>query len=496
MVKPRRTIPIAVAATGDDSEAVVSLYAKQPKIYPRAVSGVFARWRWALVWITQLVFYGGPWLRWDGRQAILFDLGERRFQLFGLVLQPQDLVFLAALLVLSALALFFFTAVAGRLWCGYACPQTVYTEIFLWVERRIEGDRIARMALDAASWGPAKLARKGGKHAAWLAISLFTGFTFVGYFTPITVLLQQLAAFTLGPWEAFWILFYGLATYANAGFLREQICKYMCPYARFQSTLIDADSLVIAYDGARGDPRGSRSRKADPKALGMGDCIDCTLCVQVCPTGIDIRNGLQNECIGCAACIDVCDDVMAKMGYAKGLIRYATDNGVRQGWDRRQMLARVWRPRVWIYGALLLGVGTAFVAGLALRSSHRVDVERDRGALARVVDDGAVENSYRLHIGNRSGSTARYRVSAQGLAQAQLRGETTLAVPAYGTATTALRLQLSPQAVQGMEPGAHAIRWRVERLSEPAATAGIAVSAATATVAETVETASTFYLPR
>ncbi len=479
-----RTIPIVPAAEAD-SAALVSLYAKQPKIYPRAVSGVFARWRWALVWLTQLVFYGGPWLRWDGRQAILFDLGERRFHLFGLVLQPQDLVFLAALLVLSALALFFLTAVAGRLWCGYACPQTVYTEIFLWIERRTEGDRIARMALDAAPWGAAKLARKTAKHAAWLAVGLVTGFTFVGYFTPVTVLLDGLATWTLGPWEGFWVLFYGLATYGNAGFLREQICKYMCPYARFQSTLIDGDSLVIAYDTARGDPRGSRSRKADPRALGLGDCIDCTLCVQVCPTGIDIRQGLQNECIGCAACIDVCDDVMGRMGYAPGLIRYATDQGVRHGWSRRQMLARVWRPRVWVYGLLLLGVGAAFVAGLALRSGHRVDVERDRGALARVVDDGVLENSYRLRVGNRTGQPLTVHIGADGPPALALAGERTLQLAPYATATAALRLQLPPEAAQALGPGAHPVRWTVARVADPADAD-----------AEVVEADSTFYVPR
>ena len=482
-----RVIPIAPAPPGDSGE-LVSLYARQPKIYPRAVGGVFARWRWAMVWLTQVVFYGGPWLRWDGRQAILFDLGERRFQLFGLVLQPQDLVFLAALLVLSALALFFFTAVAGRLWCGYACPQTVYTEIFLWIERRIEGDRIARMALDAAPWGPAKLARKTAKHAAWLAVGLVTGFTFVGYFTPVTVLLDELARWALGPWEAFWVLFYGLATYGNAGFLREQICKYMCPYARFQSTLIDGDSLVIAYDAGRGDPRGSRSRKADPRALGLGDCIDCTLCVQVCPTGIDIRQGLQNECIGCAACIDVCDDVMAKMGYPQGLIRYATDHGVRQGWSRRQMLARVWRPRVWIYGLLMLGVGAAFVAGLALRSGHRVDVERDRGALARVVEDGLVENSYRLTVGNRTGQPLQVRIGVAGPDALVLAGEQRLRVEPYGTATAALRLRLPPQAAQALGAGAHPVRWQVDREGESGAEG--------AGTAETVEAVSTFYVPR
>ncbi|MCW5611545.1 MAG: cytochrome c oxidase accessory protein CcoG [Rubrivivax sp.] len=480
-----RTIPIQpVAATAGDSAELVSLYAKQPKIYPRAVSGVFARWRWTMVWLTQLVFYGTPWLRWDDRQAVLFDLVDRRFHLFGLVLQPQELIFLALLLVLSALALFFFTAVAGRLWCGYACPQTVYTEIFLWIERRVEGDRLARMQLDAAPWGAAKLARKAAKHAAWLAVALFTGFTFVGYFTPIHQLAGGLLAASLSPWESFWVLFYGFATYGNAGFLREQICKYMCPYARFQSTLIDGDSLVVAYDQVRGDPRGSRSRKADPRSLGLGDCIDCTMCVQVCPTGIDIRDGLQNECIGCAACIDVCDDVMGKMGYAPGLIRYATDRGVRQGLSREQMLARVWRPRVWIYGALLLVLSAAFVAALAMRAGHTVDVQRDRGALARIVDAGWIENTYRVQIGNRGGTSHRYRIEATGLPVLNVQGDAVIEVPPYATLPVVRHLRLAPDEAERLGSGAHALHWRVLRLR------------ADGSPAETVQAASTFYVPR
>jgi len=488
MATPPTLIPIHAAGDADDSAQFVSMYERQPKIYPRAVSGVFARWRWTMVWLTQIVFYGLPWLSWNGQQVVLFDLVERRFHLFGLVLQPQDLIFLAVLLVISALALFFFTAVAGRLWCGYACPQTVYTEIFLWIERRVEGDRVARMKRDAAPWDAAKLARKGIKHALWIAVALYTGFSFVGYFTPIRVLSGELAAFALGPWESFWILFYGFATYGNAGWMREQICKYMCPYARFQSSLIDADSLVIAYDQGRGDPRGARSRKADPRALALGDCVDCTLCVQVCPTGIDIRNGLQNECIGCAACIDVCNGVMDRMGYAPGLIRYATENGVRHGWSRSQMLRRAVRPRVLAYGALLLLASAGFVAALALRSEHAVDVLRDRGALARVVDEGQVENVYRLQIANRTGQAQRYRVSAsgpEGLALAS-DGDAEIAVGPYLASPLVVRLRLPPQAAQALGAGTHPIDFAVQRMT----------TSGGETDGELVHTRSTFYVPR
>ncbi len=391
------------------------MYEKQATVYPRAVTGWFAAWRWAFVWLTQLLFYGLPWVQWGGRQAVLFDLDAQRFYIFGLLLYPQDLIFLAALLVLSALALFFFTAVAGRLWCGYTCPQTVYTEIFMWAERVIEGDRIARMRLDQAPWRTNKLLRKGAKQGIWLLIALFTGFSFVGYFTPVRELAAATTALDLSAWNTFWVLFYAAATYGNAGFLREQMCKYMCPYARFQSALIDKDSLVITYDAARGDPRGSRSRKASASAQGLGDCIDCSLCVQVCPTGIDIRKGLQNECIGCAACIDVCNDVMRKMDYAPGLIRYATENGVVNGWTRLQMFKRALRPRVLVYGAVLLAASIAFATSVAMRSPFKVDVLKDRGALARDAGEGSVENVYRIQIMNRTEATQRYDISASGI---------------------------------------------------------------------------------
>lgn len=409
----QKIIPILPVADSATEGGLFVMDAKN-KIYVRAVTGRFAAWRWAAVWLTQLVFYGMPWLSWHGRQAVLFDLGQQRFFLFGLALYPQDLIYLAVLLMLAALLLFFVTAVAGRIWCGFACPQTVYTEIFLWVERRIEGSPHARKRLDAMAWTPEKLARKGGKQAAWLLISLWTGFTFVGYFTPIHTLGAEALALAWSSWELFWVGFYGLATYVNAGYLREQMCKHACPYARFQGAMMDRDTLVIGYDTTRGESRGARSRSADPKALGLGDCIDCTLCVQVCPTGIDIRDGLQSNCIGCAACIDVCDTVMGQMNYPKGLIRYSTQNGLANGWDQPTMLKRVLRQRVLIYAALLLAAVLAFVSSVALRSPMRVDVVRDRGVMARVVNAGAVENVYRLHVMNATEAVQRYRVAVVG----------------------------------------------------------------------------------
>ena len=391
-----------------------SLYEVRKKIYPRAVTGTFARWRWALVWFTQVIYYGLAWLEWNGRQAVLFDLTARKFYIFGLVLWPQDIIYLTVLLVLAALSLFLFTAIAGRLWCGYACPQTVYTEIFLWIERKIEGDHLARLRLDQSKAGVRKVALKGAKHLAWIALSVWTGFTFVGYFTPIRDLGWNVLSLSLGPWETFWLLFYGFATYGNAGWLREQVCKYMCPYARFQSAMFDPDTLIITYDAARGEPRGARGRKADPKALGLGSCVDCNICVQVCPTGIDIRDGLQYECIGCAACIDGCNQVMAKMNYAPGLIRYSTENAMKNGWGWQQIARRIRRVRVLVYVAVMTAITVAAGAALFERAPLKMDVIRDRASLAREVEGGLIENVYRLQVMNTSEKAQPVKITVSG----------------------------------------------------------------------------------
>ena len=453
------------STTRTDTIQLVSLYAKQQKIYPRAVHGWFAAWRWALVVLTQALFYGLAWLPWNGRQALLFDLASRRFYIFDLVLYPQDFIYLTGLLVVSAFALFFFTAVAGRLWCGYACPQTVYTEMFLGVERLFEGDRNRRLKLDAAPWGLEKLWRKGGKQLVWIVLALWTGFTFVGYFTPIRTLAAEAVQLSFGPWEWFWVLFYGAATYGNAGHLREQVCKYMCPYARFQGAMFDRDTMIIGYDAQRGDPRGTRARSADAKALCLGDCIDCGLCVQVCPTGIDIRDGLQSDCIGCAACIDVCNGVMDKMRYPRGLIRYATENGMARHWTQRQMLARVLRPRVLIYGAVLLAIATALLASLGARESFKVDVVRDRASLARIVADGRIENVYRLQLMNATEMTQRYRVQVLGLSGAHIAGIDEVEVGPAQARWFAVAVQLPYAAARDAKPGIHPIRFEIDRLA-------------------------------
>lgn len=485
------------------NEGGSALYVSERKIYPRDVEGRFQTWRKIAVVVLLGMFYVFPWLRWDGRQAVLFDLPARKFYVFGLNFWPQDFVFLAMLLVIAGLALFFFTALAGRLWCGYACPQTVWTEVFLWMEQWTEGDRGARMKLDAGPWNRNKITRKGAKHFLWLVFALWTGFTFVGFFTPITDLAAR-APLQWSGWETFWVLFYALATWGNAGFLREQVCKYMCPYARFQSAMFDRNTLIIAYDPMRGEPRGPRKRgmpsvlerarglidavkaydyvfrfahspDAHVQAHGtsavvdagltakplpkfapeeLGDCIDCTMCVQVCPTGIDIRNGLQYECIACGACIDACDQVMEKMGYPHGLIRYSTQNAI----DGKP--TRVLRPRVFVYGLLLAALCAGWAWGVGHRSPLIAEILRDRNALYREAGDGRIENGYTLKLVNKDVRPQRFRLTVEAPAGiALVGGERIIDAPAEEV----LNLPLTLSAPAGAH-GKQAVTFQVERV--------------------------------
>ena len=447
-----------------ERDVYVDLYKAKKKIYPRAIGGVFTRWRWALVLLTQGVFYGLPWWQWGERQMVLFDLGARRFYLFGLVLYPQDFIYLTGLLIMSALSLFLFTAVAGRLWCGFACPQTVYTELFLWLERLTEGDRSARMRLDKGPWTFEKLWRKTLKQLAWVSVALWTGFTFVGYFVPIRQLGGELLALH-GTWQIFWVGFYSFATYGFAGYMREQVCKYMCPYARFQSAMFDKDTLIVTYDTQRGEPRAARSKKVDAKAAGLGDCIDCSLCVQVCPTGIDIRKGLQYECIGCGMCVDACNTVMDKVQYPRGLIRYATQNGMQNRWSSAQMLRRVLRPRVLFYSAVLLALCTAMLASLVTRTPLKVDVVRDRAALSRVVAGGQLENIYRVQVMNATEQPQRYRITASGLQGLQVASEPEVEIGPAESRWVAVRLQVPYGAAPA---GSHTVHLDVQALGDRA----------------------------
>ncbi|HSE11617.1 MAG TPA: 4Fe-4S dicluster domain-containing protein [Rudaea sp.] len=486
--------PIPLTVVQDSSE---SLYAAQPKVYPREVDGRFARLRLAAVFVLLGLFYLVPWMRWDGHQAVLFDLPARKFYVLGLVFWPQDFFWLTCLLVIAAISLFFFTALAGRLWCGYACPQTVWTEVFLWIERLCEGRRNQRMKLDGGAWTREKILRKSLKQFLWVALSLWTGFTFVGFFTPILELGREATTLSFGGWEAFWVLFYGFATYGNAGYMREQVCKYMCPYARFQSAMFDHDTLIISYDESRGEPRGHRkrgvpsvlaagnresvtgngqsslaaraghansvasggaehaavvdsatasagSRSPTPDSRLLGDCIECEACVQVCPTGIDIRHGLQIECIACAACIDACDSVMDKMNYPRGLIRYTTEN-LLAGRGRR-----ILRPRTAIYATILTALIAAFAWGITHRAPVIFDILHDRNALYRETADGEIENGYTIKLVNKTDREQQLRIELEDDdAELHIVGKTRVTVAAGQVANVPLTLHAERKEFRG-----------------------------------------------
>jgi cytochrome c oxidase accessory protein FixG len=433
-----------------------SLYAKHKKVYARETAGKFNTLRWYFVLLTQVIFYVSPWLQWNGRQALLFDLAERKFYLFGLVLWPQDVIYLSVILLLSAFGLFLFTAVAGRLFCGYACPQTVYTEMFMWIENKLEGDRNARIKLDQAPMSGRKFRIKTSKFLLWGVLSLWTGITFVGYFMPMRDLMHDLVTLTISGWSAFWVFFYSAFCFLQAGFMREQVCKYMCPYARFQGVMFDPDTLIVTYDAARGEARGPRRKTDDVKAKGLGDCVDCKVCVQVCPTGIDIRNGLQYECIGCGLCIDACNDIMQKMDYPPGLIRYATENSVSKQYTSQQMMKHIMRPRIMLYTGILLVITAIFVYSLSTRIPMRVDVLRDRGVMTREVGDGLTENVYLLHIMNMQDTDRSFTVKAEGLEGIRMDGQDTFTVQALQNMTQPINVRVP--AGEG-KPGANPINF-------------------------------------
>lgn len=379
------------------------------RIYVRAVEGLWTTLRRQLGWIAMLFFLLLPWIPWGDRQAVWFNLAEQKFHVFGLTIWPQDFTLLAALLMIAAFGLFFITTYLGRVWCGYTCPQTVWTFIFMWFEEKLEGSRNKRMKLDQMPWSFDKLKRKTAKHGAWLLISLLTAMTFVSYFVPTREVYLEVFTLNASGSVYFWVIFFTFATYGNAGWMREIMCLHMCPYARFQSAMFDKNTYIVGYDVKRGETRGPRSRKADPKALGLGDCIDCDLCVQVCPTGIDIRNGLQYECINCGACIDACDTTMSRMGYDKGLISYTTENkleGIKE---------KVLRPKLVGYGVILAVMVLVFVYATATIAPIRIDVIRDRNLLFRETDAGLIENTFTLKVLNKTEDTHIYNLSVEGL---------------------------------------------------------------------------------
>jgi len=403
-----------VIASDDVESTVFNLYEKREKIYTRKIEGFYQNIRLFTGWPLLIGYFISPWLMVEGRQAILFDLPERKFHIFWLTFWPQDFVLLAWALVMAAFLLFFVTTLFGRVWCGYTCPQTVWTAVFMWAEQLTEGDRNARMKLDGAPMSLEKAWRKTSKHAMWFGFALLTGMTFVAYFYGMRNLLVDGFNLQLPFVTAFWTLFFSFATYANAGWMREQVCIYMCPYARFQSAMFDRDTLIVSYDEARGEPRGSRKRSAEPASLGLGDCVSCNACVHVCPTGIDIRDGLQYQCINCAHCIDACDEVMGKMGYATGLVSYTTSNaleGKPWTWKRLKLVG---------YGLALIAMMVAFIAVLATRIPLELDVIRDRGQLFQELPGGRIQNSYTLKIINMDTQPRTFNIRVLGLKEAQI----------------------------------------------------------------------------
>ena len=391
------------------------------QIFTRSFTGLFRTLRMSGAGFLFLLFFGTVWLNWGGRQAVLWDLSESKFHIFGATFWPQDFILLSALLIIAAFGLFAITVFAGRVWCGYTCPQSSWTWIFMWCEKITEGERNQRIKLQAAPWSLNKLARRAAKHTLWLAISVLTGLTFVGYFTPIRPLAEELLTLQIGGVSLFWVLFFTAATYINAGWLREAVCMHMCPYARFQSVMFDKDTLTISYDAARGENRGPRKREVKPAEAGLGDCIDCQLCVQVCPTGIDIRDGLQMECIGCAACIDACDSIMDKMNYARGLIRYTSERELQGG--KTHLL----RPRLIGYVAVLVVMIGALALALVERPMVSLDVTKDRG-LFRENAQGQIENIYTLKVINKTQQRQDYHLTLVDGEGFELQGKTELSL--------------------------------------------------------------------
>ena len=425
-------------AVKDVSPDTFDLYKKREKVYQRAITGRFEKFRVLTIWVTLSIYFLLPWVQFADRQAVLFDLPERQFHIFWFSFWPQDLVLLSWLLIIAAFALFFFTNLLGRVWCGYTCPQTVWSKFFNWFEEITEGNRNQRIRLDASPLSANKVIRKSAKHFLWFALALATALTFVGYFTPISDLIFRFANIDLGGWEAFWILFFTAATYINAGWMREQVCTYMCPYARFQSVLFDKDTLVISYDTERGEPRGSRKKDANYEKEGLGSCIDCRLCVQVCPTGIDIRDGLQVDCIGCAACIDACDSIMDKMGYERGLVRYTTEN-VLEGKS-----LKILRPRLIGYGLALLVMSTLFLYVLSTRIPLELDIIRDRNQLYRETSEGMIQNVYTLKILNKDQATRTYQIHVEGEQAVSYHGKQLVSVEPGEVLSLPIALEVDP----------------------------------------------------
>ncbi|CCQ12767.1 Type cbb3 cytochrome oxidase biogenesis protein CcoG, involved in Cu oxidation [Pseudoalteromonas luteoviolacea B = ATCC 29581] len=410
------------------------------RIYVRAVSGLHQLLRRRIGFVGMLAFMLLPWINYHGQQAVLFDLIDQKFNIFGLTLLPQDLTILAFIFMIAAFALFVVTTFYGRVWCGYTCPQTVWTFIFIWFEEKFEGSANQRKKLDERPMDEDKFLRKSAKHGSWVLFSLYTSLTFVGYFTPIRDLLPDFLTFSASSYATISILVFTACTYGNAGWMREIMCLHMCPYSRFQSAMFDKDTFTVSYDAARGENRGPRGRKQDPKEIGLGDCIDCNLCVQVCPTGIDIRNGLQYECINCGACIDACDGVMDKMGYERGLIAYTTERNLEAHSEK----TNPFRAKLIGYVIILVVLSSALVANVAMRKPMELDIIRDRNQLYRQTFEGLVENTYTLKIINKAQIEQTFEVIVVGLQDFELIGKTEVSVEAAAAHDLPISIVMDP----------------------------------------------------
>jgi len=425
---PGRAKKFGVAATRAAIPAVNgSLYAARTKIQPQAVRGTFRRIKWALLAVTLGIYYAVPFIRWDRgpgepSQAVLLDLDRGRFHFFSIELWPQDVTYVMGLLILAALILFLMNAVAGRVWCGYLCPQTVWTDLFLGVERLIEGDRRERLKLDAAPWSMEKIALRTMKHATWLLIAWWTGGAWVLYFADAPTLVAQLATFQAPAPAYVAILTLTATTYGLAGHLREQVCTYMCPWPRIQAALTDEHALNILYKTDRGEPRVSAKRTAMLRAAGQpaGDCVDCFACVTACPAGIDIRDGLQMDCIQCGLCVDACDTVMGKLARPAGLIGYDTEANRRSRAAGGGSVSRIVRPRTVLYAVLIAGVASFMLYSLATRAFTGLSVLHDRNPLYVTLSDGATRNGYTVRLSNKRPGERRYALSVAGLPAARV----------------------------------------------------------------------------
>jgi len=419
----------------------IELYASRKKIYVKEIKGFFQRIRNVSLLALMGMYFLFVWLTLDGQPLIHFDLPEREFHLYGMTFFPKDFFLLSAMLIISAFGLFFVTTLFGRVWCGYTCPQTVWTFVFMWIEEKVEGGRNRRIKLDKSPNNREKLTKKGIKHALWLLVAFATGVTFVGYFYPIRELLTDFFTLQANGWAYFWVGFFTVATYLNAGWMREQVCLYMCPYARFQSVMFDPNTRIVSYDPNRGEPRGKRKKGVDPAELGLGDCIDCEQCVQVCPTGIDIRDGLQYECIGCALCIDACDQIMDRMDYPRGLIRYTTENEL----EGKQ--SKLLRPRTFGYGAVMVLMISAVIYIIANRVPAQMDVLRDRGALYNFNGQGRIENSYTVKIQNMSEVPQTFNLSVKGLEDIRFITDTTVTITSGENRSVPTVVDVPPESI-------------------------------------------------